>query len=91
MTEARERFRLRPGDLVVFTGEMDEGRDYWEGRAGEAAVVPHGNVTKKVRLLIAADPDSLSGKAVKARAYGIPIVTPRAFERLITRADASPP
>ncbi len=68
--EARERFRLRPGDLVVFTGEMDEGRDYWEGRAREAAIVPHGNITKKVRLLVAADPDSLSGKAVKPAPTG---------------------
>jgi exonuclease len=31
----------------------------------------------------AADPDSLSGKAVKARRYGIPIVTPEAFEKLV--------
>ncbi|GAB1817663.1 exonuclease domain-containing protein [Herbidospora sp. RD11066] len=87
--EVRERFRLRPGDLVVFTGEMDEGREYWEDRAREAAMVPHGNITKKVRLLVAADPDSLSGKARKARAYGIPIVTPEAFERII-RAGGSP-
>ncbi|HCM50934.1 MAG TPA: hypothetical protein DIS91_10455, partial [Microbacterium sp.] len=27
-----------------------------------------------VRLVVAADPDSLSGKARKARDYGIPIV-----------------
>ncbi|MEF2254696.1 BRCT domain-containing protein [Microbacterium schleiferi] len=31
-------------------------------------------MTKKVRLVVAADPDSLSGKAPKARDYGIPIV-----------------
>ncbi|WP_066361869.1 exonuclease domain-containing protein [Herbidospora mongoliensis] len=89
--EARERFRLRPGDLVVFTGEMDEGREYWEDRARRASIVPHGNITKKVRLLVAADPDSLSGKARKARAYGIPIVTPEAFARMIIRAAGSPP
>lgn len=44
--------------------------------------VPHPNVTKKVRLLVAADPDTLSGKARKARAYGVPIVTPKAFSRM---------
>ncbi|GAA1276522.1 hypothetical protein GCM10009677_32820 [Sphaerisporangium rubeum] len=80
---ASPRFALREGDLVVFTGEMTEGRETWENRARQAGYVPHANVTKKVRLVIAADPDSLSGKARKARAYGIPIVTPEAFTRLL--------
>lgn len=31
-------------------------------------------MTKKVKVLVAADPDSLSGKARKARDYGIPVV-----------------
>lgn len=79
------RFELRPGDLVVFTGEMDGGREEWERRARQAGYVPHGNVTKKVRLLVAADPDTLSSKARKARAYGIPIVTPDAFARMLDR------
>ncbi|GGO78922.1 BRCT domain-containing protein [Nonomuraea cavernae] len=73
------RFELQPGDQVVFTGEMDDDREVWEGRARQAGYLPHPNVTKKVRLVVAADPDSLSGKARKARAYGIPIVTPHAF------------
>jgi hypothetical protein len=30
-------------------------------------------ISKKVCLLAAADPDSLSGKALKARDYGIPV------------------
>ncbi|GAA5056404.1 DNA polymerase-3 subunit epsilon [Thermocatellispora tengchongensis] len=77
------RFQLRPGDLIVFTGEMDGGRETWERRARQAGYQPHANVTKKVRLLVAADPDSLSGKARKARAYGIPIVTPDAFSRML--------
>ncbi|MEV0595822.1 exonuclease domain-containing protein [Nonomuraea cavernae] len=75
-------FRLQPGDLVVFTGEMEGGREAWEERARQAGHVPHGNITKRVRLLVAADPDSMSGKARKARAYGIPIVTPDAFARM---------
>ena len=40
-------------------------------------------MTKKVALVIAADPDSLSGKARKAADYGIPIVTEQAFARLL--------
>jgi DNA polymerase-3 subunit epsilon len=35
---------------------------------------PWPAVTKKVALVVAADPDSLSGKARKARDYGIPVV-----------------
>ncbi|MEV7011430.1 exonuclease domain-containing protein [Streptosporangium sp. NPDC051022] len=77
------RFRLTAGDLVVFTGEMDGSRDEWEWRARQAGYVPHGYITKRVRLLVAADPDSLSTKARKARDYGIPIVTPDAFARML--------
>lgn len=32
--------------------------------------------------LVAADPDSLSGKAVKARSYGVPVVSEAAFEQM---------
>ena len=32
-------------------------------------------MTKKVKLVVAADPDSLSGKARKARDYGITVVS----------------
>ncbi|GII32873.1 exonuclease domain-containing protein [Planotetraspora mira] len=85
------RFTLEPGDLVVFTGEMDGDRQTWEARARQAGYVPHSNITKKVRLLIAADPDSLSGKARKARSYGIPIVTPDSFARMITQVGRTSP
>ncbi|MFF4129837.1 BRCT domain-containing protein [Microbispora rosea] len=77
------RFELPPGALVVFTGEMDDGREAWEQRARQAGYLPHPSVTKKVSLLVAADPDTLSGKACKARANGIPIVTPDAFARML--------
>jgi DNA polymerase-3 subunit epsilon len=75
-------FRLQAGDLIVFTGEMQGGRDVWEDRARQAGYLPHSGVTKRVRLLVAADPDTMSGKARKARAYGIPIITPEAFARM---------
>ncbi|MDF5759276.1 exonuclease domain-containing protein [Spongiactinospora sp. TRM90649] len=82
-------FRLQSGDLVVFTGEMDDGREAWEERARRAGLIAHPNVTKRVRLLVAADPDTMSGKARKARAYGIPIVTPGAFARMIAEPTLS--
>lgn len=79
------RFRLEPGDLVAFTGETAVGREVWEERARLAGYVPHPRVTKKVKLLVAADLDTLSEKARRARIYGIPIVTTAAFLRLTGR------
>lgn len=66
---------LEPGDLIVFTGDMAEPRELWMTRAAEHGYVPHPGVTKKVRLVVAADTDSLSGKAKKARGYGIPVMS----------------
>ena len=77
------RFALAPGDLVVLTGEMELSREEWIRRATDAGLRVHPNVTKKVNLVVAADPDSLSGKARKAADYGIPIVTETAFERML--------
>lgn len=60
--------------MVVLTGEMMRERSAWEADLRKRGFVPHPTVTKKVALVVAADPDSLSGKAKKARDYGIPIV-----------------
>jgi DNA polymerase-3 subunit epsilon len=66
--------QLSRGDVVVLTGVMSESRDILEARLIEAGFVVEPLVTKRTTLLVAADLDSLSGKARKARAYGIPIV-----------------
>ncbi|MBO0984264.1 exonuclease domain-containing protein [Rathayibacter sp. SD072] len=70
-----DRFVLEPGDLVVLTGEMSRTRQEWSRLLEERGLVPHPGVTKKVKLVVAADPDSLSGKARKARDYGITVVS----------------
>jgi len=44
-----------------------------------AGYTPWNGVTKKVKLVINADPDSLSGKTKKARDYGIPVVVESAL------------
>lgn len=75
---------LNPGDRVVFTGDMRLERAEWQARA-IAAGLTVGGVTKSTKVVVAADPDSLSGKAAKARSYGIPIISEQAFERLITQ------
>ncbi|HZK58405.1 MAG TPA: DNA polymerase III subunit epsilon, partial [Cryobacterium sp.] len=76
------QFELRPGDLVVLTGDMSRARGDWEGELVARGFMPWRAVTKKVRLVVAADPDSLSGKARKARDYGIPIVDEATLAKL---------
>lgn len=71
---AGEAFTLQAGAVIVLTGDMARERSAWEADLRERGFVPHPAVTKKVALVVAADPDSLSGKAKKARDYGIPIV-----------------
>lgn len=83
------RFALVPGDLVVFTGATEEPREVWERRAAAVGLVPHPSVTKKVRVVMAADPDSMSGKARKAEAYGIPVVGEQGFQALLADLERS--
>lgn len=75
-------FRLKPGDKVVFTGELSVPRDKWVALAEDVGL-KHGGVNKGTKLVVAADPDSQSGKAAKARSYGIPVITEAAFARML--------
>jgi hypothetical protein len=84
-----ERFVLRPGDQVVFTGEMQRDRPVWEVAASDAGLQPHRTVTRHTALLVAADPDTLSRKAARARDYEIPIVTESAFQSMLRALSAS--
>jgi DNA polymerase-3 subunit epsilon len=87
-TRQAPEFALRRGDRVVFTGEMKRDRHEWVA-AIVAAGLSSGGVTKSTRVVVAADPDSLSGKAAKARAYGIPLVSEGAFERMFEHYQAA--
>ena len=80
--------QLTRGDRVVFTGELSMPRDSWVERIAVLGMT-HGTITKATRVVVAADPDSLSGKAAKARDYGIPIVTELAFRTLIEEMEAN--
>jgi DNA polymerase-3 subunit epsilon len=79
----RQFWQLRSGDLVVFTGMMEPGREEWQAGAEAAGLVVGDAVSKRTRLLVAADPDSMSGKAKKARQYGIPVVHPVAYRAML--------
>jgi DNA polymerase-3 subunit epsilon len=83
----REQFCLVAGDVVAFTGQMPGAREQWERRAALCGLKVADNATRATKLLVAADPDSLSGKAKKARQYGIPIVSVQAFDRLLSRVE----
>jgi len=79
--------QLKAGDLIVLTGEMAEPREFYEELLRRCGLVPWASVTKKVKMLVADDPDSLSGKARKARAYGTPIITVNELIRLLERLE----
>lgn len=68
---------LHPGDRVAFTGT------HAGEKAAKAAGLLVGGVTKATMVLVAADTDSVSGKARKARDYHIPIITEQRFEQLV--------
>jgi DNA polymerase-3 subunit epsilon len=80
--DRRGEFSLQPGDWICLTGSMVRARSEWEQLAAGFGIQV-GGLTKRTRVLVAADPDSQSGKAAKARAYGVPIVTEEALARLL--------
>lgn len=84
---SRESFT---GFSVCFTGESrctlsgkPISRDRAEQLAVEAGLIVAKSVTKRLDLLVVADPHSLSGKARKAREYGTRIVAEEVFWRTL--------
>jgi DNA polymerase-3 subunit epsilon len=78
------------GKSVCFTGELTcryEGqlvtREVAHELAECAGMVVAPRVTKRLDMLVVADPDSLSGKARKAREYGVRVVAEVAFWSMI--------
>lgn len=77
------------GKRVCFTGELlstiggeEITRDMAETLATEAGLIVASGVTKKLDLLVVADPNTQSGKAKKAREYGIRILADSVFWRM---------
>ena len=68
--------RLAPGMQIVFTGNHETyPRDRLELFARDLGLEARGGVSKSTDLVCAADVNSRSGKAAKARKYGIPVIT----------------
>lgn len=80
--QASAEFALAQGDVLCLDGEMRRSRSEWEADLGERGFVV-GSLSRRTRILIAADPDSVGGKANKARQYGIPIINEDALTRLL--------
>ncbi|MEU5873417.1 exonuclease domain-containing protein [Glycomyces sp. NPDC047369] len=78
-------FRLKRGDTAVLTGAFAESKSFWAKRLEAAGLSVAPNVTKKTALVVAADPDSMSGKASKARQYGIPVVGVDSLDTVLAR------
>ncbi|GAA3164008.1 hypothetical protein GCM10010531_15210 [Blastococcus jejuensis] len=71
---------------VCFTGALQTrlqgqlvNRERAQALARAAGLVVHERVTKSLDVLVVADPDSLSGKAEKARSYGTRIMAEASF------------
>jgi DNA polymerase-3 subunit epsilon len=77
------------GKSVCFTGELQAtlngepiSRDMAECLAEKAGMKVASSVTKKLDFLVVADPNTQSGKAKKARDYGIRILADSVFWKL---------
>ena len=81
-------FALKPGDRVAFTGTLDLPREVWAQRA-TAAGLDVGGVKRTCAVLVAANPDTMSGKAQLAREKGVPIIGETAFAQLLSALESS--
>ncbi|QQQ76419.1 hypothetical protein IOD16_36330 [Saccharothrix sp. 6-C] len=86
-----ELVTLVRGDRVVFTGRMHAPREEWVDRAASVGLVNQGHVTRATRLVVAADPFTLSSKARRARAYRVPIVSEEDFAGMLDSLGVTAP
>lgn len=77
------------GQRVCFTGELQctiggqpISREIAETLADQAGLVVVSSVTKKLDILVVADPNTQSSKAKKARDYGIRVLSDAVFWRM---------
>ena len=82
---------LHAGDAVCITGSTTTPRDELEARASGAGLRVTSAVSRKTRLVIAADPDSESAKARRARELGIPLIAEPVFIAMLERGISRHP
>ncbi|MBN1093321.1 DNA polymerase III [Blastococcus sp. TML/M2B] len=76
------------GDKVVFTGAMSRARADLEQSARDAGLVPATSVSKQTAVLVCADPHSQSGKAAKARALGVRVISEAVYWESLSAVGA---
>jgi DNA polymerase-3 subunit epsilon len=75
---------------VAFSGDTGIERDLLEDRATDAGLHVASSVSRLTSLLVTNDPDSPTGKSVKARAYGTPVIDERQFTELLKAVTPAP-
>lgn len=66
---------LSAGKVVLLTGDMNPSKEHFESLFKSHGLEIASGISKKVDVLFAGDPASQSGKATKARQYGIPVLS----------------
>ncbi|GAA4791856.1 MULTISPECIES: DEDDh family exonuclease [Streptomyces] len=91
---------LVQGMRVAFSGDTSTERELLEDRAVEAGLHVATSVSRLTSLLVTNDPDAATSKAVKAAAFGTPVLDEAAFTQALRdvapapggrRAPAAPP
>lgn len=88
--------RLEPGGAlmqgmrVAFSGDTGTDRELLEDRATDAGLHVASSVSRLTSVLVTNDPDSSTGKAVKARMYGTPVIGEREFTELLKAVTPAP-
>jgi DNA polymerase-3 subunit epsilon len=82
---------LHAGDAVCVTGDTATPRQELEARAADAGLRVTSAVSRKTRLVVAADPDTESTKARRARELGIPLIAEPVFLAILSRGIAHHP
>lgn len=70
---------LEVGDNILLTGDMIPSKDAVASILEQSGLIVKSNISKKVRLVIAGDADSMSGKAREARKLGITVISAALF------------
>lgn len=78
---------LLAGSSVCFTGEMEHSRSELSERCARAGLNIKTGVTKDLDILVVADANSMSGKAKKARNYGVRMVAERVFLQMLEQIE----
>lgn len=76
---------LHTGDAVCITGDTGTPRAELEAHAAGAGLRVTSAVSRKTSLVVAADPDTESAKARRARELGIPLIAEPVFLAMLGR------